>query len=207
LLRPRDEQAYSRPVARVLPSYVVGWLFTCAVAAAGPYVALFITQDAIWLYVGIIASLFFGLYAGVRDGRRLVFRRFQFVGLITAIGTATVMFLTILWTVSGVWEGTARWTTPLEWVTAELLPSIAAAVLGTWLFFVSGARLGTALQVWTGEKEQVGRKAPIQGSREGRSASTLGVKAQVWLGFAGTVLAGLISLFGTIFTVMATPGQ
>jgi hypothetical protein len=28
LLGPRDEQAYSRPLAGVLPSYVVGWLLT-----------------------------------------------------------------------------------------------------------------------------------------------------------------------------------
>jgi len=41
LLGPRDEQAYSRPLARVLASYVVGWLLTCAVAAYGPYIGLF----------------------------------------------------------------------------------------------------------------------------------------------------------------------
>src|SRR5215218_1139325 len=33
LLGPRDEQAYSRPFAGVLPSYLVGLLLTCAVAA------------------------------------------------------------------------------------------------------------------------------------------------------------------------------
>src|SRR5215208_1015927 len=33
LLGPRDEQAYSHPLAAVLPSYMVGWLLTCAVAA------------------------------------------------------------------------------------------------------------------------------------------------------------------------------
>jgi hypothetical protein len=43
LLGPRDEQAYSRPLARVLPSYAVGLLLTCAVAAYGPYQDLVLT--------------------------------------------------------------------------------------------------------------------------------------------------------------------
>jgi hypothetical protein len=43
LLGPRDEQAYSRPLAGVLPSYVVGWLLTCAVGAYGAYIAFLVT--------------------------------------------------------------------------------------------------------------------------------------------------------------------
>jgi hypothetical protein len=43
LLGPRDEQAYSRPLAGVLPSYVLGWLLTCAVAAYAAYVAFLVT--------------------------------------------------------------------------------------------------------------------------------------------------------------------
>ena len=199
LLSPRDEQAYSRPLTGVLPTYVVGLLLTCAVAAYGPYVALNITGgEALgWLGLGIIASLFFGIYAGIRDGRRFVFARFQYVGLITAIVTAMALFLTSLWIVSYLWrpppEGGA-----LRWVIEDTLFPTGAVFVTTWLLFVSGALLGTALQVWTSEREQVGRDGSIQGSSEGSSASTSGVKTQVWLGFAGTVLAALIALIGNV---------
>jgi hypothetical protein len=43
LLGPRDEQAYSRSYSGVLPSYVVGWLLTCAVGAYGAYTAFLVT--------------------------------------------------------------------------------------------------------------------------------------------------------------------
>jgi hypothetical protein len=72
----------------------------------------------------------------------------------------------------------------------------SAVFVTTWLLFVSGALLGTALQLWASEKERVGRGGSVQGSDEGGVASTSEVRAQVWLGFAGTVLAALI---GTLF--------
>jgi len=83
--------------------------------------------------------------------------------------------------------------TALEWVTANVLSTIAFASVGIWLLFVSCALLGTALQLWTTAKEQVG--AEVEGS-----ASTSSVKAQVWLGFAGTVLAAFIGLIGTMIS-------
>jgi hypothetical protein len=43
LLGPRDEQAYSRPLAGVLPSYVVGCLLTFAAGAYGAYIAFLAT--------------------------------------------------------------------------------------------------------------------------------------------------------------------
>ena len=68
------------------------------------------------------------------------------------------------------------------------------------MLFVAGVLLGTALQLWASEKERVGQGGSIQSSDdEGTSASTSGVRAQVWLGFAGTVLAALIALIGTLF--------
>jgi hypothetical protein len=86
-----------------------------------------------------------------------------------------------------------------ELITDDLNPFIIGAVfVSTWLLFVSGALLGTALQIWASEKERVGREGSIQGSGEGRSASTSSVRAQVWLGFAGTVLSALIGLIGTL---------
>jgi hypothetical protein len=39
-----------------------------------------------------IAALFFGAYGGIRDGSKFVFGRFQYVGLITAIGTTLIVF-------------------------------------------------------------------------------------------------------------------
>jgi hypothetical protein len=187
LLGPRDEQAYSRPLVGIVPSYVIGWLLTCAVAAYGPYIALNIAEgeNFIGLGLGAIASLFFGIYAGIRDGRKFVIARFQYVGLITAIGTATVMFLTSYWFVSYFWQPPPGGGV-LRWITEDLLFPIGAVAASTWLLFVSGALLGTALQLWTSEEEQ--------GRREGSSS----VKVQVWLGFAGTVLAALISLIGTL---------
>ena len=85
-------------------------------------------------------------------------------------------------------------------ITDDLNPfAIGAVFVSTWLLFVSGALLGAALQLWASEKERGGREGSLQGSGEGRSASTSGVRAQVWLGFAGTVLAALIALIGTLF--------
>jgi hypothetical protein len=199
LLGPRDEQAYSRPLVGVLPSYIVGWLLTCAVAAYGPYVALITAEgeDLRWLGLGIMASLFFGVYAGIRDGRKFVFARFQYVGLITAIGTAVVIFLTSLWFVSYFWRPPPAGG-PLRWIMEDVLFPTGAVFVSTWLLFVSGALLGTALQLWASEKERVGREGSLPGSAEVGSASSSGVRVQVWLGFAGTVIAALISLIGTL---------
>jgi hypothetical protein len=207
LLGPRDEVAYSRPLVGVLPSYVVGWLLTCAVGAYGAYIAFLVTVGPHsvginWLGLSPIAALFFGLYGGIRDGGRFVFARFQDVGLITAIGTTAVAFLVTLGIVHWYWS-------PEEYrdigfvlekpITDELNPFVIGAVfVSTWLLFVSSALLGTALQLWASEKEGVGREGSIQGSDEDRSASASGVRAQVWLGFAGTVLAALIALIGNL---------
>jgi hypothetical protein len=71
---------------------------TCAVAAYGAYMAFWVTVKPHsvginWLGLAPIAALFFGLYGGIRAGSKFVFARFQFVGLITAIGTSVVVFL------------------------------------------------------------------------------------------------------------------
>jgi hypothetical protein len=125
------------------------------------------------------------------------------MGLITALGTTVVVFLVSL--------GIAHWYwSPVEYrdvgfafeelISDELNPFVLGAVfVSTWLLFVSGALLGTALQVWASGRERVGREGSVQqGSGEGGAASSSGVKAQVWLGFAGTVLAALIALVGTL---------
>lgn len=110
LLGPRDEQAYSRPLAGVLPSYVVGWILTCAVGAYGAYRAFLVTvveshsAGTSWLALAPIAALFFGAYGGIRDGSKFVFRRFQYSGLITAIGTTVVVFLVSLGIVHWFWS-------------------------------------------------------------------------------------------------------
>jgi hypothetical protein len=206
LLGPRDEQAYARPLARVLPSYVVGWLLTCAVGAYGTYIALFVTvaphsEGTHWLGLASIAALFFGVYGGIRDGSKFVFARFQYVGLITAIGTTVVVFLVSLGIMHQSYGGKFEdlgFTLERLLMTESLFP-IGAVFVSTWLLFVSGALLGTALQLWASEKERAGREGSIQGSSgEGVSASTSSVRAQVWLGFAGTVLAALIALVGTL---------
>jgi hypothetical protein len=205
LLGSRDEQAYSRPVAGVLPSYVVGWLLTCAVGAFATYIALFVTatphsEGIGWLGLAPIAALFFGLYGGIRDGSKFVFARFQYVGLITAIGTTVVVFLMSLWIMHKSYGGKFE---DLEFTLERLLMteslfSIGAVFVCTWLLFVSGALVGTGLQLWASEKEQFGREGSVQGRGEGGSASTSSVRAQVWLGFAGTVLAALITFIGTL---------
>lgn len=208
LLGPRDEEAYSRPSVGVLPSYVVGWLLTCAVAAYGAYMAFLAnigphSVGTNWLGLAPIGALFFGVYGGVRDGSKFVFARFQYVGLITAIGTTVVVFLVSVWIVHLYWspeEYRNIGSVLEELIRDDLNPFVIGAVfVSTWLLFVSGALLGKALQLWASEKEQEdGREGSLQGSGEGESASSSGVKAQVWLGFAGTVLASLISLIGTV---------
>ena len=209
LLGPRDERAYYHPFARVLPSYVLGWLLTCAAAAYGAYVAFLVTVTAHtvginWLGLAPLAALLFGVYGGTRDGGRFGFARFQYVGLITATGATVVVFLVSLGIVHWFWS-------PEEYrdvghvlgklITNDLNPFVLGAVfVVTWLLFVSGALLGTALQLWASEKDRVGREGPIRGSGEGRSAGSSGARAQIWLGFAGTVLAALIALIGTLMT-------
>jgi hypothetical protein len=217
LLGPRNKQAYSRPLVGVLPSYVVGLVVTCAVAGYGGFYALW-GPDPPMRWLGLIAALFFGVYAGIRDGREFVFGRFQYVGLITAIGVTVVAFLASFWAVSNWTEGTYTGPTPMAWLLRHLIFVMVAVFASTWLLFISGASLGTALQLfWTGEQEQVGQDGSIQSSSEGGSGSTSGVrtqqssgeggsasassvKAQVWLGFAGTVLAAVIGLIGTMIS-------
>jgi hypothetical protein len=46
---------------------------------------------------------FFGAYGGIRDGSKFVFGRFQYVGIITAIGTTLVVFLVSLGIVHWNW--------------------------------------------------------------------------------------------------------
>lgn len=87
-----------------------------------------------------------------------------------------------------------------ELIRDELNPFVIGAVfVTTWLLFVSGTLLGTALQLWANEQERVGRSNSFQGRDERGSASTSEVRIQLWLGFAGTVLAALIGLIGTLF--------
>jgi hypothetical protein len=87
-----------------------------------------------------------------------------------------------------------------ELIADELNPFIIGAVfVTTWLLFVSGALLGTALQLWAIEQERVEQTGSIQDGDGRGSASTSGVRVQLWLGFAGTVLAALIGLIGTLF--------
>jgi hypothetical protein len=204
LLGPRDEQAYSRPLARVLPSYVVGWLLTCAVGVYGANIAFLVyvtpySNNSSWLLLASLAALFFGLYGGIRDGSKFAFARFQYVGLITAIGTTVVVFFASVGIVHWYWGGQFEDVGfALNNIITEELFVIGSVFVGTWLMFISGALLGTALQIWASEKEYVGREGSIQGGGEDRSASTSSVRAQVWLGFAGTVLAALIGLIGTL---------
>jgi hypothetical protein len=206
LLGPRDEQAYSRPLVGVLPSYVVGWLLTCAVGAYGAYIAFLDTVGPHsvginWLGLAPIAALFFGLYGGIRDGGRFPFAGFQYVGLITAVGTTVVVFLVSFAIAHWFWTPEVYRDVGYvleELITDDLNPFVMGAVfISTWLLFVSGALLGTAGQLWASEKERV-RESSIQGSGEGRSARTSEVRLQVWLGFAGTVLAALIALVGNL---------
>jgi hypothetical protein len=200
LLGPRNKQAYSRPLVGVIPSYVVGVVVTSAVAGYGGFYALW-GGPPLLRWLGLIPALVFGVYAGIRDGREFVFGRFQYVGLITAIGVTAAAFLASFLAVSGWPEGSYQGPTPIAWLLRNLIFVMVAVSASTWLMFISGASLGTALQLfWTGEEEQVGQDGSIQSSSEGGAASTPGVKAQVWLGFAGTVLAALIGLIGTMIT-------
>jgi len=207
LLGVRGEEAYSHPVAEVLPPYAVGCLLTFACGAYGAYMAFLVTVGPHsvgigWLGLGPIAALVFGAYGGIRDGRKFAFARFQYVGLITAIGNTAVTFLVSL--------GIARWYWPEEYedigfalrelISDEFNPFVIGAVfVSTWLLFVSGALLGTALQLWANEQERIGTRGSVQGSDERESTRTPEVRVQLWLGFAGTVLAALIGLIGTLF--------
>lgn len=84
-------------------------------------------------------------------------------------------------------------------ITDELNPFVLGAVfVTTWLLFVSGAMLGTALQLWANERERAGRRGSNYYDEERGAASTSGGRAQLWLGYAGTVIAALIGLIGTL---------
>jgi hypothetical protein len=47
--------------------------------------------------------------------------------------------------------------------------------------------------------DELVRRIENQGDDERGTANTSGVRVQLWLGFAGTVLAALIGLIGTLF--------
>jgi hypothetical protein len=126
------------------------------------------------------------------------------VGLITATGATVVVFLVSLGIVHWYWSpeeyGDAGFALQTL-LTNDLNPFVLGAVfVVTWLLFVSGALLGTALQLWASQKDRAEREGPVRVGGEGRSASSSGARAQVWLGFAGTVLAALIALIGTLMT-------
>jgi hypothetical protein len=207
LLGPRDERAYARPLASIWPSYAVGWLLTCAAGAYGAYTAFLVTVKPHsvgigWLGIAPMAALLFGLYGGIRDGGRFAFARFQRVGLATAVGATVAVFLVSVGLVHWYWS--PEQYRDVEFVletliTNDLNPFVLGALfVTTWLLFASGALLGTALQLWASEKERVGREGSVGGSVEGSSANSSGLRAQVWLGFAGTVLAALIGLIGAL---------
>jgi hypothetical protein len=126
--------------------------------------------------------LFFGAYGGVRDGGKFAFAHFQYMGLITAVGTAVVVFLVSLGIVHWFWPEVYRdiGFALRELITDELNPFVLGAVfVTTWLLFVSGAMLGTALQLWANGRERVGRRGPIQHDDDGGSASASGARAQL----------------------------
>jgi hypothetical protein len=186
---------------------VVGWLLTLAVGSYGAYIAFLVTigphsVGTIWLELGPIAALFFGVYGGIRDGGKFAVATFQYVGLITAIGMTMVVFLVSLGIVHWYWPEVYRdiGFAFRDLITDELNPFVLGAVfVTTWLLFVSGAMLGTALQLSATERERVRRGGPIHHDGERGSESASGMRVQLWLGFAGTVIAALIGLIGTLF--------
>jgi hypothetical protein len=104
------------------------------------------------------------------------------MGLITAVGTAVVVFLVSLGIVHWFWPEVYRdiGFALRELITDELNPFVLGAVfVTTWLLFVSGAMLGTALQLWANGRERVGRRGPIQHDDDGGSASASGARAQL----------------------------
>ena len=98
--------------------------------------------------------MFFGAYGGIRDGSKFGFARFQYVGLITAIGTTVVVFLVSLGIVHWYWWVEAYRDIGFaikDLIADELNPFVIGAVFAsTWLLFVSGVLL------WAGETERGG---------------------------------------------------
>jgi len=117
------------------------------------------------MWLGPSAALFFGVYGGVRGGSRFVFARFQYAGLVTTVGTTTVCFAGFS-IVHWVWRAEVYEHvvfTLRSLIAGELSPFVLGAVFASrWLLFVSGAPLGTALQLWTSEGTRLGWVASVR---------------------------------------------
>jgi hypothetical protein len=136
------------------------------------------------MWLGPSAALFFGVYGGVRGGSRFVFARFQYAGLVTTVGTTTTVRFAGFSIVHWVWRAEVyeHVVFTLRSLIADELSSfvLGAVFASTWLLFVSGAPLGTALQLWTSEGTRLGWVASVRDDSEGTPASNSSVRAQVW---------------------------
>jgi hypothetical protein len=94
----------------------------------------------------------------------------------------------------GLWEGTLR--------QGELTLSDPGATLIPWIFlpttilYISGELIGNAWQRRSTEEDDSGEVLALSAS-----GGTWSPRSQAMLGFAGTIIAALISLAGTVISV------
>jgi hypothetical protein len=217
--RPQQRSGWRAPVAK-LPwwHYGLGILFvflsTClADALVWALVSVPVAIElALVFAIGWPPAGVFGLWVGFRQRdphlRSGVIRFGVIVGLAVALGPLVY---------SLIWNSLIEEQT-LEQVFAEMFVFpplwlwpiyIAATVLPGWLLYVSGALIGNAWQRRrTGRISGTTPASPLSrttlASPEPQAEWT--PRSQAMLGFAGTVIAALISLIGTAVSVFAGSG-
>jgi hypothetical protein len=192
-LGPREDRA----PYKVWPSYIFGVLLIWVAAAFSTYLIEHpsllrpglggLVASGVSLH--LIVAFGFGVYAGIKDGGAFKFWKFLLVGVIAAIGATVVVIFMSVWANAS----PQQFIEQLLTVTRTNTLHRGAVFVPTLLLFISGVKIGRALQLWGGQE----RQRFVLGSGERRSARDSGAWTQAWLGFAGTVLGALITRFGS----------
>ena len=146
-----------------------------------------------WVVPGL-----FGFWVGLKRQHLSLWRNLLPVGVVVA----TIMLLVaivVTWLTFG--QGVGWWTTLVGIVILGFVPTL--------IFYVSGATIGRALQRRTAGKYASltpHTEAAPSAPRSTTPGDSWSPRKQAILGFVGTVIAALISLVGTIFSVMASGG-
>ncbi len=143
---------------------------------SGEFVLAAALLGLLWLAPGL-----FGLWVGFRRRLSGGWTRAVFVGL--AIGIVSML---------GLWEGTLRQGVALSDPGATLIPWL---FLPTTILYISGELIGNAWQRRSAEVDHGG--VPVRSA----SVGAWSPRSQAMLGFAGTIIAALISLIGTVISI------
>jgi len=214
--RPQQRSGWRAPVDK-LPwwQYVLGLI---AVAVASGLVSTPWWTD-VWFHPGFLRGLefnelmrtmlgyefpvwvlpgIFGFWVGLKRQNLSLWRELVPVGVVVA----TIMLLVaivVTWLTYG--QGAGWWGTLVGIVILEFVPTL--------IFYVSGATIGRSLQRRTAARYArltPDTEAAPSAPRSTTPGDSWSPRKQALLGFVGTVIAALISLFASILTTVMAGG-